>query len=51
MKMTKKQAGLDKDKDGMITGKDFKIMSKKKYGGKITYRMSGGKVAGAGYDD
>ena len=23
----------------------------KKYGGKITYRMSGGKVAGAGYDD
>ena len=23
----------------------------KKYGGKITYRMSGGKVIGAGYDD
>ena len=23
----------------------------KKYGGKITYRMSGGKVTGAGYDD
>jgi len=26
-------------------------MGFKKYGGKITYRMGGGKVASAGYDD
>jgi len=45
------QPSIDIDKDGMITGQDFKLMAKKKYGGKITYRMSGGKVAGAGYDD
>ena len=44
------QPKLDMNKDGMITGQDFKMMPKK-YGGKITYRMSGGKVAGAGYDD
>ena len=44
------QAKLDMNKDGMITGQDFKMMPKK-YGGKITYRMSGGKVIGAGYDD
>jgi len=44
------QAKLDMNKDGMITGQDFKMMPKK-YGGKITYRMSGGKVTGAGYDD
>ena len=44
------QAKLDMNKDGMITGQDFKMMPKK-YGGKITYRMGGGKVAGAGYDD
>ena len=45
------QPKLDMNKDGMITGQDFKLMAKKKYGGKITYRMSGGKVTGAGYDD
>ena len=44
------QPKLDMNKDGMITGQDFKMMPKK-YGGKITYRMGGGKVAGAGYDD
>jgi len=44
------QPKLDMNKDGMITGQDFKMMPKK-YGGKITYRMSGGKVIGAGYDD
>ena len=44
------QPKLDMNKDGMITGQDFKMMPKK-YGGKITYRMSGGKVTGAGYDD
>ena len=44
------QTKLDMNKDGMITGQDFKMMPKK-YGGKITYRMSGGKVASAGYDD
>ena len=31
-------------------GKVYKMMSKK-HGGKITSRMSGGQVAGAGYDD
>ena len=44
------QTKLDMNKDGKITGQDFKMMSKK-YGGKITYRMSGGQVTGAGYDD
>ena len=44
------QTKLDMNKDGIITGQDFKMMPKK-YGGKITYRMSGGKVTGAGYDD
>jgi hypothetical protein len=44
------QTKLDMNKDGIITGQDFKMMPKK-YGGKITYRMNGGKVTGAGYDD
>ena len=44
------QSKLDINNDGMITGQDFKMMSKK-HGGKITSRMSGGQVAGVGYDD
>jgi hypothetical protein len=37
----------------VIEESDLKILrnQKKKHGGKITSRMSGGQVAGAGYDD
>tara|TARA_R100000152_G_C6759823_1_gene183809 strand:- start:970 stop:1509 length:540 start_codon:yes stop_codon:yes gene_type:complete len=37
---------------GKITGTDFEMlkMNKKKYGGKITYRMTGGQVVDSGYD-
>jgi|TARA_R110000823_G_scaffold314824_1_gene444754 hypothetical protein len=34
-----------------LAPKPEELKVNKKYGGKITYRMSGGKVAGAGYDD
>ena len=51
MKMTKEQAEIDLNNNDRIDPEDFKLLAKKKYGGKITYRMSGGKVAGAGYDD
>jgi len=43
------QNKLDVNKDGKITGTDFEML-KKKHGGKITYRMTGGQVVGAGYD-
>ena len=51
MKMTKKQSAIDLNNNDRIDAGDFKLLAKKKYGGKITYRMNGGKVAGAGYDD
>ena len=51
MKMTKKQAKLDLNNNDRIDGEDFKLLAKKKYGGKITYRMGGGKVVSVGYDD
>ena len=43
------QKKLDANNDGKITVEDFEIIrknpkSKKKYGGKITYRKTGGKV-------
>ena len=46
------QKKLDVNRDGKITGSDFKMlkMNKKKYGGKINYRMKGGQVVDAGYD-
>ena len=46
------QNKLDVNKDGKITGTDFEMlkMNKKKYGGKITYRMTGGQVVDSGYD-
>ena len=47
-----KQKNLDVNKDGKITGSDFEMlkMNKKKYGGKINYRMKGGQVVDSGYD-
>ena len=46
------QKKLDVNRDGKITGSDFEMlkMNKKKYGGKISYRMKGGQVVDAGYD-
>ena len=46
------QKKLDVNRDGKITGSDFEMlkMNKKKYGGKINYRMKGGQVVDAGYD-
>ena len=46
------QKKLDANKDGMITGADFEMMgaNRKKNGGKINYRMSGGKVVDSSYD-
>ena len=43
------QTKLDMNKDGKITGQDFKMMPKK-HGGKITYRMSGGQVVAGSYE-
>ena len=43
------QTKLDMNKDGMITGQDFKMMTKK-HGGKITYRMNGGPVVAGSYE-
>jgi len=43
------QTKLDMNKDGKITGQDFKMMPKK-YGGKITYRMNGGQVVAGSYE-
>ena len=49
------QKRLDANNDGEITGEDFEILrknpdAKKKYGGKITYRMTGGQVVDSTYD-
>ena len=44
------QKKLDANKDGKISGVDFEILRKKKYGGKITYRMTGGQVVDSSYD-
>ena len=46
------QKKLDANKDGKISGADFKILgaNRKKYGGKITYKMAGGQVVDSSYD-
>jgi len=46
------QKKLDVNKDGMITGADFEMMgaNRKKNGGKISYKMAGGKVVDSSYD-
>ena len=46
------QKKLDVNRDGKITGSDFEMlkMNKKKYGGKISYRMKGGQVVDSSYD-
>ena len=46
------QAKIDANKDGKISGVDFEMMgaNRKKYGGKITYKMAGGKVVDSRYD-
>ena len=46
------QKKLDANKDGKISGADFEIMgaNRKKYGGKITYKMAGGQVVDSSYD-
>ena len=46
------QKKLDANKDGKISGADFKILgaNRKKYGGKITYKMTGGQVVESSYD-
>ena len=46
------QKKLDANKDGKISGVDFKILgaNRKKYGGKITYKMTGGQVVESSYD-
>ena len=46
------QKKLDANKDGEISGADFKIMgaNRKKYGGKISYKMAGGQVVDSSYD-
>ena len=44
------QKKLDANKDGKISGADFEILRKKKYGGKINYRMTGGQVVDSSYD-
>ena len=53
--LTENQKKLDVNNDGKITGADFEILrknpdAKKKYGGKITYRMTGGQVVDSTYD-
>ena len=53
--LTKNQKKLDANNDGEITKEDFEILNKnpdakKKYGGKITYRMTGGQVVDSTYD-
>tara|TARA_R100001126_G_C4826326_1_gene149445 strand:+ start:70 stop:237 length:168 start_codon:yes stop_codon:yes gene_type:complete len=55
MSLKGKQEKLDANKDGKITGLDFEILRKDnvkpaKYGGKITYRMTGGQVVDSTYD-
>ena len=46
------QKKLDANKDGKISGVDFEMMgaNRKKYGGKITYKMAGGQVVDSSYD-
>lgn len=46
------QKKLDANKDGKISGADFEILgaNRKKYGGKITYKMTGGQVVDSSYD-
>ncbi len=40
----------DANNDGKISSIDFEILRKKKYGGKINYRMTGGQVVDSSYD-
>ena len=51
-KLIGKQKKLDVNKDGKITGSDFEMLkgNRKKYGGKISYRMTGGQVVDSSYD-
>ena len=51
-KLIGKQKKLDINKDGKITGSDFEMLkgNRKKYGGKISYRMTGGQVVDSSYD-
>ena len=49
-KLVGNQNKLDANKDGKISGADFEILRKKKYGGKINYRMTGGQVVDSSYD-
>lgn len=46
------QKKLDANKDGEISGADFEMMgaNRKKYGGKISYKMAGGQVVDSSYD-
>ena len=46
------QKKLDANNDGEISGADFEIMgaNRKKYGGKISYKMAGGQVVDSSYD-
>ena len=46
------QKKLDVNKDGNISGADFEMMgaNRKKYGGKISYKMAGGQVVDSSYD-
>jgi len=46
------QKKLDANKDGKISGADFEMMgaNRKKYGGKISYKMAGGQVVDSSYD-
>jgi len=46
------QKKLDANKDGKISGDDFEMMgaNRKKYGGKISYKMAGGQVVDSSYD-
>mgnify|MGYP003122738669 FL=1 len=52
-KLVGNQNKLDANNDGKISGTDFEILRKtkgKKYGGKITYKMTGGQVVDSSYD-
>ena len=55
MSLKGNQEKIDANKDGKITELDFEILRKDnvkpaKYGGKITYRMTGGQVVDSTYD-
>jgi|TARA_R100000149_G_C5741196_1_gene55193 hypothetical protein len=52
-KLVGNQDKLDANNDGKISRTDFEILRKtkgKKYGGKITYKMTGGQVVDSSYD-